>query len=248
MSSCLQCDSEQATKRCASCKVVGYCSRECQIAHWSIHKTFCSSLLAPMRDVNWRFVDRHEHPSLELFETCDTLLQDTLFEKYELDNLYPCQKKGYQFTGNTENLINMLESQNEIRTDCSFFVFMVAAVNFRIDTSVPFQFTYGSPNQPAWNFLDCQPFFLAPVPDLYSHVAGTSASAGQWLLPDRKGKYLGMSFDGPLVMTPIQWQKRLVDGLKKQMPYHDFSAFTPENYRLWPRAYVGIPDGTLEIV
>ena len=30
-----------ASKACAKCKFVGYCSRDCQVAHWSTHKKTC---------------------------------------------------------------------------------------------------------------------------------------------------------------------------------------------------------------
>ncbi len=44
--SCLIC-SQAATKLCSKCKVVYYCSRECQEADWSSHRFFCASLPFP---------------------------------------------------------------------------------------------------------------------------------------------------------------------------------------------------------
>ena len=32
-----------ATKRCSRCKTTIYCSRECQVSHWKIHKAACKS-------------------------------------------------------------------------------------------------------------------------------------------------------------------------------------------------------------
>ena len=39
-------ESEVSTsnKACTGCKVVYYCSRECQVAHWKVHKTLCKQL------------------------------------------------------------------------------------------------------------------------------------------------------------------------------------------------------------
>ena len=31
-----------ASKACAKCKFVGYCSRDCQVSHWSTHKKTCN--------------------------------------------------------------------------------------------------------------------------------------------------------------------------------------------------------------
>ncbi len=33
------------TKRCSVCRVVFYCSRECQRRHWSQHKTNCVAVV-----------------------------------------------------------------------------------------------------------------------------------------------------------------------------------------------------------
>ena len=33
-----------ANKACTGCKVVYYCSRECQVAHWKVHKALCKQL------------------------------------------------------------------------------------------------------------------------------------------------------------------------------------------------------------
>ena len=39
-------ESEVSTsnKACTGCKVVYYCSRECQVAHWKVHRTLCKQL------------------------------------------------------------------------------------------------------------------------------------------------------------------------------------------------------------
>ena len=33
-----------ANKICTGCKVVYYCSRACQVAHWKVHKDLCERL------------------------------------------------------------------------------------------------------------------------------------------------------------------------------------------------------------
>jgi hypothetical protein len=39
--SCKLCSQEGVTGVCFKCKKVYYCSKECQVAHWSIHKKVC---------------------------------------------------------------------------------------------------------------------------------------------------------------------------------------------------------------
>lgn len=39
---CAYCTQPEATKRCGKCKIVAYCSRDCQMKHWtSIHRKSC---------------------------------------------------------------------------------------------------------------------------------------------------------------------------------------------------------------
>lgn len=52
---CNTCGEEKATKKCAKCKSVQYCDRECQKLHWFLHKKVCSKLseqLEKSSDVN----------------------------------------------------------------------------------------------------------------------------------------------------------------------------------------------------
>ena len=44
MARCSQCETEGATKKCSSCKQAFYCSKECQKAHFRMHKKECAQL------------------------------------------------------------------------------------------------------------------------------------------------------------------------------------------------------------
>lgn len=53
---------------CSRCRVVWYCSRECQRAHWKIHKVYCKKLTAVERDRSMSLrmaLDRFVEQSLE---------------------------------------------------------------------------------------------------------------------------------------------------------------------------------------
>lgn len=39
---CSSCGEEKPDKKCAKCRVVGYCDRECQRLHWFVHKKTCA--------------------------------------------------------------------------------------------------------------------------------------------------------------------------------------------------------------
>ena len=41
---CIKCNKNSTTKRCANCKSVYYCSRECQKKDWASHKRQCLDL------------------------------------------------------------------------------------------------------------------------------------------------------------------------------------------------------------
>lgn len=48
---CGNCRKTPAPKRCSACSLVDYCSKECQRAHWSVHKSECKVWTA-LRDVH----------------------------------------------------------------------------------------------------------------------------------------------------------------------------------------------------
>eukprot|EP01114_Cavostelium_apophysatum_P020960 TRINITY_DN7178_c0_g1_i1.p1 TRINITY_DN7178_c0_g1~~TRINITY_DN7178_c0_g1_i1.p1 ORF type:complete len:636 (-),score=106.38 TRINITY_DN7178_c0_g1_i1:48-1955(-) len=41
---CASCENPVATKKCGGCESVVYCNRECQTAHWAVHKPICQEL------------------------------------------------------------------------------------------------------------------------------------------------------------------------------------------------------------
>lgn len=44
MSKCLNCENDNATKKCNRCKSVWFCSKECQLAKWKEHKKECKPI------------------------------------------------------------------------------------------------------------------------------------------------------------------------------------------------------------
>ena len=70
-------DDDELFRKCSRCKLVYYCSRNCQVAHWKTHKTTCTkpvkaSLPEPLLNLTesldraYKFVekDRHDYPTL----------------------------------------------------------------------------------------------------------------------------------------------------------------------------------------
>ena len=47
---CCWCDEPDATDLCSGCMLTHYCNRDCQKAHWKIHKTACKELKRDMRE------------------------------------------------------------------------------------------------------------------------------------------------------------------------------------------------------
>jgi zinc finger MYND domain-containing protein 10 len=46
---CKKCE-KQAFKRCSKCKSVWYCSRECQVADWPVHKEACNKTAKELKE------------------------------------------------------------------------------------------------------------------------------------------------------------------------------------------------------
>lgn len=44
---CVHCKVSNGSKKCSRCKVACYCSRDCQVKDWPVHKFFCGSLPFP---------------------------------------------------------------------------------------------------------------------------------------------------------------------------------------------------------
>ncbi len=51
---CFKCTNFTAT-HCSKCKVIAYCSKDCQTKDWKIHKIFCSSLPFPQSQKTTKF-------------------------------------------------------------------------------------------------------------------------------------------------------------------------------------------------
>ena len=58
---CLACD-KRASKKCARCRLMCYCSRECQVAHWTTHKIQCTELRKKIASIE-TVVSQHSPPS-----------------------------------------------------------------------------------------------------------------------------------------------------------------------------------------
>ena len=40
---CAHCATQHPTQQCSRCKGASYCDRECQVAHWTVHKKHCNN-------------------------------------------------------------------------------------------------------------------------------------------------------------------------------------------------------------
>ncbi|KIM35241.1 hypothetical protein M413DRAFT_431291 [Hebeloma cylindrosporum] len=88
------CD-KSGTQACSGCRIVSYCSKECQKAHWKSHKGDCKN---PLRSEAWTPAWSREH-RLPLFITTTTL------EKEFLDKNSEEFSVGLHLWGNTPSAI-----------------------------------------------------------------------------------------------------------------------------------------------
>src|SRR5437870_2341550 len=59
---------DRKMKFCARCRMVRYCSQECQRAHWSEHKSMCRAFTTDPRtkiDIDAQFLMKHKDEILE---------------------------------------------------------------------------------------------------------------------------------------------------------------------------------------
>ena len=63
------CTSEMAQKRCSMCKVVRYCDRNCQVAHWPQHKATCNAISACQGLCHLFAVDRDYNKTIRDLKT-----------------------------------------------------------------------------------------------------------------------------------------------------------------------------------
>ncbi len=57
---CSNCKCQEALKKCSSCKKVYYCSIDCQIIHWNIHRSYCKHIIIQACLVNGDQVIEHD--------------------------------------------------------------------------------------------------------------------------------------------------------------------------------------------
>jgi hypothetical protein len=195
------------------------------------HKNECSKLLKPLAGVKWNFASPERVGALDLFVGENAAKAD--------------QSGVYGFFGSTSDLVEMLRQQDVVDTDCMVFATIVANVNAKIDETLPLVFEFARDPTIGFANTSIKPFYIAPTRQLYQLLAGKTSAVGQWVLPAGKGKYLGMSSEGPRVLTPSAWRKTLIQGvmedLPKSGPFLD-TLFKPSDYFLWPDGLVGHPD------
>ena len=76
---CWQCMGYKGTVTCGLCKVARYCSKQCQEAHWNIHKHQC-------KDMAGTRISRPARDTIDLLSCPGDTMADTLREKILLDS------------------------------------------------------------------------------------------------------------------------------------------------------------------
>jgi hypothetical protein len=119
------------------------------------------------------------------------------------------------------DFLNELRTRDKVTIDCSLFAQLVLACAFPIDVD-KYVMLFGI----AGGAVACvtrrkknKAVILAPPCDLYTMTTWSDCCA-QWLIPHKGGGLLGMSSDGPMVLSVFEWHKRLLDGLFADLLKH----------------------------
>jgi hypothetical protein len=115
--------------------------------------------------------------------------------------------------------------------DCALFVQLVAAAEGILGRASTGPLVFGIGGWAPWLVLERAakaPSYLAPGyysstdPAVISLLQHAPSCKGQWLSgPDKKGRYLGMTEDGPMRLWLPQWHERFIAGLKKELALMD---------------------------
>lgn len=87
---CACCHKVDSTLRCASCRCVYYCSKQCQRKHWPTHKKVCKTVSAPSNELALQ-VAKHINSSTPLTNFLSTVVVDR-FNFHERSYLLACFK------------------------------------------------------------------------------------------------------------------------------------------------------------
>lgn len=103
--------SKPGTMACSACKLVSYCSRECQKARWSAHKQDCKSLL---RSENW-------YPAWMLEGRVPVFVRDESAEQEFERKIKDKFSIGLSLWGNMPamDVINLSNNENDVTSDFS---------------------------------------------------------------------------------------------------------------------------------
>ncbi|OAX32095.1 hypothetical protein K503DRAFT_20610 [Rhizopogon vinicolor AM-OR11-026] len=111
--------SKQGTRACSACKLVSYCSKECQKNHWRIHKHDCKN---PLKSSDWKpgWVVENRYPASFFYKPGESLL--THAGEF-------C--RGLSLWGNVPaiDLINLPKNENDASQDLS--IALVASGDLR---------------------------------------------------------------------------------------------------------------------
>ncbi|KAJ7349067.1 hypothetical protein DFH08DRAFT_134740 [Mycena albidolilacea] len=64
---CSQCSNRSGALKCSRCKMMTYCNRECQAAHWPVHKKHCKPIQLSPKKLELHFTVNKSTKSITFF-------------------------------------------------------------------------------------------------------------------------------------------------------------------------------------
>ncbi|KAJ7796861.1 hypothetical protein B0H14DRAFT_2913238, partial [Mycena olivaceomarginata] len=70
---CGQCSNRSGALKCSRCKMMTYCNRECQAAHWPVHKIHCKPIQLSPQKLELHFTVNKSTKSITFLEDIPVL-------------------------------------------------------------------------------------------------------------------------------------------------------------------------------
>ena len=218
---CAFCCKEGADNYCGGCHAVLYCGADCQKAHWPRHGKSCARLKFPAGAPKLRF--EWIRPGCNIRDAIEELTDASLPEGLNVSETPHFERVDL-------SQLARARGRRPVQVDCALFMQLVCGftagrrehllVGLGLSASVNIHRLSwdGTDNVLRMGDEKLPVRYIHPKNEVAAdHLRHSESSRGQWVAgPDKRGRYLGMSQNGPVRHSLADWEQQLLNGVEAE--------------------------------